>query len=1015
MFEKKDNSILNLALLTAIVAASQPLAVPLVTSPGLAQIAAAGVPTAFPLPTALPTGTTVRIDGSSSMATANQALKQRFETQFPGTRVTLGYDGTPAALKAVLDGKTDIAAIGRSLTPQEKAQGLTAVPVSRDKIAIVIGANNPFNGSLTSEQFAKIFRGEITDWSEVGGAPGKIRVLDRPELSDTRQAFRGYPVFKAAPFTSGSTTTRLSEDSTATVISQLQTDGIGYAIASQAREAAGLKVLPMHNTLPTDPRYPFSQPLVYVYKGSTPSPAIAAFLSYASAPDAPQTLQSAQFDPAALAAGSAAGAGAAAAALNVAPTATIAPTPSTPPDSGTTPPLAATPTTPATAPTNAPTAVADARSAQVDGGIPPWLLWLLPLGLLGLFLWWFKSRRSPIAEPAESPIEPVVAPRPPIAPDPTVVPPATDLIEPAAENPNLAARAGSVINSDRAAIADQPASEISDPRLEITSPTAPDSSLMGAALAAGAGAAAWADQSEPSDLTEPPLISSPPAPDVIASPSAESASASPIETSVSGEPSTPDSTLVAGAALAGGAALGAGAAAWTARSQDTAPDVLAALPDVATSEDLEIEAVLSTFDTIDQLDADLPIATTDTPTELNLDEATSASELPETGAPIAAAGLVGGAALAAGAAAWMLNDGDRTQLEVEAAKFDVGQTDLSRETLATVDEGLPDLPAGYGDSRIVLLPRDPQWGYTYWDVSNEHKSEVRQQGGQSLVLRLYDVTDIEVNHQTPHSMQQFDCDEMARDWYLAIPVSDRDYLVEIGYLTQDGRWLMLARSLPARIPPTYPSDWFEEQFVTIDWQEDLRSKTFLELVPPSQRTEVVANPIYDQLFGMAQSAEAQRVVGSLFGSMQQVVTQQSISSFGLQPGVGFALGELPTLSGIGMSGIGMSGIGMSGIGLSASAAPIRPRNFWLVADAELIVYGATEPDAEVTIDGTPITLNPDGTFRFQVSFQDGVIHYPIIAVAADGEQLRSIHMKFTRETPHRHTNTKNEAQDEWLF
>jgi hypothetical protein len=64
----------------------------------------------------------------------------------------------------------------------------------------------------------------------------------------------------------------------------------------------------------------------------------------------------------------------------------------------------------------------------------------------------------------------------------------------------------------------------------------------------------------------------------------------------------------------------------------------------------------------------------------------------------------------------------------------------------------------------------------------------------------------------------------------------------------------------------------------------------------------------------------------------------------------------------------MSGLTMSGVGFSASAPPIRPRKFWLIADAELIVYGATEPDATVTIGGKPIKLNPDGTFRFQMSF-----------------------------------------------
>jgi len=139
--------------------------------------------------------------------------------------------------------------------------------------------------------------------------------------------------------------------------------------------------------------------------------------------------------------------------------------------------------------------------------------------------------------------------------------------------------------------------------------------------------------------------------------------------------------------------------------------------------------------------------------------------------------------------------------------------------------------------------------------------------------------------------------------------------------------------------------------------------------------------------------------------MQQV-PQQAISSFVFPSGAGGW--ALPTAS-----GMGMSGVGMSGVGFSASMPPIRPRQFWLVADAELIVYGATEPDATVTIGGRPIKLNPDGTFRFQMSFQDGLIDYPIMAVAADGEQTRSIHMSFTRETPERNTNTKDDAIEEW--
>ena len=402
------------------------------------------------------------------------------------------------------------------------------------------------------------------------------------------------------------------------------------------------------------------------------------------------------------------------------------------------------------------------------------------------------------------------------------------------------------------------------------------------------------------------------------------------------------------------------------------------------------------------------------------------------------------------------------QSEVEASKFELGQEDRTGGTLASVDEGLADLPGGYGESRIVLMPRDPQWAYTYWDIPNEAKEELRSQGGQQLALRIYDVTDINIEYQSPHSIQEYPSDELAREWYLPIPVSDRDYVVDIGYRCADGRWLILARSLPVHVPPVFPSDWIEDSFITVNWEDDLRGQTLFELVPPSKKIPVTEeNPLYNEIFARAQSAEAQRIAGSVFGSMQHVpgsmAPQESISSYVFPSGVG--MWAVPTMSGVGMSaagmsgvgmsaagmsgvgmlaggmsgvgmsaagmsgvgmsgmtmsGVGMSGVGMSGVGMSVGAIPIRPRQFWLVADAELIVYGATEPDATVTIGGRPIKLNPDGTFRFQMSFQDGLIDYPIMAVAADGEQTRSIHMKFNRETPSRQTNTKEDAVVEWL-
>jgi len=345
----------------------------------------------------------------------------------------------------------------------------------------------------------------------------------------------------------------------------------------------------------------------------------------------------------------------------------------------------------------------------------------------------------------------------------------------------------------------------------------------------------------------------------------------------------------------------------------------------------------------------------------------------------------------------------------------VASTTRSDLSLSGVDDGLPELPEGYGDSRIVLMARDPQWCYTYWDTPNDHRQALRNQGGLQFALRLYDVTDLDLTTQKPHSLQQYACDETARDWYLAIPVSDREYMAEIGYVTAVGGWLVLARSNSVLIPPVYSSDWHDDQFKAIEWEDKIVDSIFLQLVPPGQTLQ--ANPqnrmgldkAPSAVFGLSQTAEALRIAGSFYGSQSPT---ESLSSFMLPPEE-VDIWTVPTPSGMGQPDRGLSGIGMSGIGMSGIGMPrVRSRKFWLVADAELIVYGATEPDAQVTIGGVPVQLSPDGTFRLQMSFQDGVLDFPIMAIASDGEQMRQVKLTFNRSTTLRHTNTQEEAQDE---
>ncbi len=224
----------------------------------------------------------LRIDGSANMTAINQTLKQRYEKQFPEAEVVIRASGAEPALKALLNGEIDLAAVGRSLTAAEKAKGLMEIPLSRDQIAIVVGQANPFEGSLTLEQLSQIFRGEITDWSEVGRTAGEIRVIDRPAGSDTRLALQQYRGFGEAAFTAENVT-QLATDDTAAMLEQLGADGIGYAIASQLASQAQAKPVKLTITqtvLPQDALYPYAQPRGYAYRDL--DSAAQAFLGFAT-------------------------------------------------------------------------------------------------------------------------------------------------------------------------------------------------------------------------------------------------------------------------------------------------------------------------------------------------------------------------------------------------------------------------------------------------------------------------------------------------------------------------------------------------------------------------------------------------------------------------------------------------------------------------------------------------------------------------------------------------------------
>ncbi|MGL5508178.1 MAG: phosphate ABC transporter substrate-binding protein [Microcoleaceae cyanobacterium] len=236
----------------------------------------------YPPPVKIASGTTVRIGGSTSMAKINQNLKVDFQKQFPGTVVYNTASGSTQGIKDVLAGSADLAGVSRPLSSAEISQGLTATPITQDQIAIVVGKNNPFDQSLTSEQVKNIFQGKIKNWSEVGGADAEIQVINRPPISGTHETFKEI-VLLGESFGNTPNIKTLEQDATTPLLQALGNDGIGYATYSQVANQQTVRSLLIDDASPEQPNYPYQRQLYYVYKNPLQQN-IKDFLGYVFSP-----------------------------------------------------------------------------------------------------------------------------------------------------------------------------------------------------------------------------------------------------------------------------------------------------------------------------------------------------------------------------------------------------------------------------------------------------------------------------------------------------------------------------------------------------------------------------------------------------------------------------------------------------------------------------------------------------------------------------------------------------------
>ena len=281
--------------------------------------------------------------------------------------------------------------------------------------------------------------------------------------------------------------------------------------------------------------------------------------------------------------------------------------------------------------------------------------------------------------------------------------------------------------------------------------------------------------------------------------------------------------------------------------------------------------------------------------------------------------------------------------QVERSKYDVGVP--TRDLSAKIPK---DLPAGYGKDRVVVMVRDPYWLHAYWELTRQAVQRAEAALGQEWhtarpILRLLDVSSHETTSTAESVIRDVEIHGGCNNWYINVNDPPRSYRVDIGYLARSGRFYVLARSNVVTTPRAGISDVIDENWSDID--------------------SAKADRIYAMSAGFDPTASSLELKQLFEERLRRPLGSPAVSSFG-SGGFGFG----------------------------------RSRKFWFQLDAELIVYGATEPNARVTLQGEPVKLRPDGTFTMRFSLPDSRQIIPAVATSPDGIEERTIVLAVERNT-----------------
>ena len=354
------------------------------------------------------------------------------------------------------------------------------------------------------------------------------------------------------------------------------------------------------------------------------------------------------------------------------------------------------------------------------------------------------------------------------------------------------------------------------------------------------------------------------------------------------------------------------------------------------------------------------------------------------------------------------------------------------------------LPEAYGTERLWLAARDPHCLYARWDVTSRQEQYYRTlAAGNRLVLRVH----LEEAERDRGFVEVPVLPEW-RHCFIPVAAAGKRYAVELGYYEKDHRWTSIAVSESVSTPQAGVAKDKTVRFASAPSRSAIRQET----IPPALSFRTSEEPEKGQTQEQVRPSSPQSLAETFtFSNTLRVPTRpQTEPSSPASPQPSFpaenapgglleaesvpvpdwspaqeeALAEITEWGVAGLqapSSAAMAPLRQSEAPLSPpvgiSSLPLQEeisspfggeflqqKGFWFSLNAELVIYGATEPTARVTIGGRAIQLRPDGTFSYRFALPDGRYELPVEAASPQGD-LRQVELEF-----YRHTTYQGEVQ-----